>query len=584
MAKKFGFLKIVTLALCILVAPVLAACELVTINYNKQLTQVVSSFDNGRVELTREELIIMYNTTGRSRFDSSGAATQEGIESTIELGLDRKILVDMLTSDDRAELRTQLGVKKVVLDSTEIHDIWWGIYDYVNSSVLEYENQFRKEDGLEAWKDDEEEESSDSKAYTPYTKTYEVASVVRDGSVQYSLVKLPTKKDALKSEDALFDVNDETLSFSEKAQQAYTTFRTKYWNQHDSMDITGKVDKSKKSYSDKAWNKFIQNLLVNESKRELSKAVEEVFLREVQRIYDIYYQNAVLSQFQNTYTDALAVTEDDVINKFLELYNAQKEQFTVNPSAFDSMIPTKGEGVYYVANPNYFKVNHILVKFNDDQTAAIENLKKELENGRLTVSEYNLSVANIKSQTKAYNRDTQEYEPYTQVLQSLNEAMATAQTEQDKFVVFREFMHRYSEDDATLNADSCYYIPTVKTDPTTGKSNDTMEEAFADGSRALYEAGVVGKYSDFIETSYGYHIILYSGNIESIPVGENNKDILLALDAYKLNPLYNKTMLDIVIEKVTLTSFGKYEDTILGQIKADKEIVNYPKAYEDLYK
>ena len=568
-----------------MVAPVMAACELVTINYDKQLNQAVSSFDNGRVELSREELIILYNTTGRSRFDSSGAATQEGIESTIELGLDRKILVDMLTAKDQAELREALGVEQVVLNSTEIHEIWWGIYDYINSSVLEYENQFRKEDGLEIWKDEEEEsDTSDSTAYTPYSKTYEITSVAKDGIVQYNLVKLPEKQDALKEEDALFDVNDKNLSFGEKAEQAYKNFREKYWNQHDSMDITGEVDKTKKSYSDKAWNKFIQNLLVNESKRNLSKDVEEVFLREVQRIYNIYYQNAILTQFQNNYTKTLAVTEDDVVNKFLELYNAQKEQFTINPAAFDSMIPTKGEGVYYVANPNYFKVNHILVKFNDDQTDAMKSLKTELENGKITVSEYNQGVAIIKSQTKAYNRDTKEYEPYAVVLEKLNNAIATAQTEQDKFVIFREFMHRYTEDDATLNADACYYIPTEKTNPVTGASNDTMEESFADGSRELYESGVVGKYSDFIETSYGYHIIMYTGNIESIPVGENNKSILLSLDAYKLNPLYNKTMLDVVIEKVTLASFSKYEDNILARIKADKEIVNYPKAYDDLYK
>ena len=583
MAKKLGFLKFFALALGLFTAPVLAACDLVTINYDKQLNQVVSSFDNGRVELTREQLIIMYNSTGRSRFDSSGTATKEGIESTIELALDRLILVDMLTSDDQADLRDSLGVKKVVLNNTEIHDIWWGVYDYLNSSILEYENQLRKEDGLESWSEESEEEETDSTIYTPYEKTYEVQSVVRDGKIEYRLVKLPEKVDAEKQPDALFDVNDKDLSFSDKAKQAYTNFRQKYWNQHDSMDLYDTVDKTKTSYSDKAWNKFIQNLLVNESKRNLSKNVEEVFLREVQRVYDIYYQNAVLSQFQNNYTQSLAVTADDVVNKFLELYNAQKEQFTVNPAAFDSMIPTKAEGVYYVANPNYFKVNHILVKFSDEQTKAMEALKTDLENGKITVTEYNQGVANIKSQTKAYNRDTQEYEPYTQVLQTLNEAMKSATTLQDKFVIFREFMHRYSEDTATLNADACYYIPTVKTDPVTGKSNDTMEENFADTSRELYESGEVGKYSDFAETSYGYHIILYSGDIESIAVDESVTNILLALDGYKLNPLYNKTMLDVVIGKVVLTSFSKYEDNILDRIKADKDIINYPKAYDDLY-
>ena len=564
-----------------MIAPMFAACELVTVNYNKQLAEVVASFDNGSVELSREELIILYNSVGRSRYDNSSTSTKKGIESTIELGLDRAILVDLLTNENKADERKKLGVDAVVLTANEQHDIWWGIYDYINSTVLELENGFRREDKLETWPTEESSEDEDKTSYKPYEKTYEV----QKSDASYSLVKIQKEDEVAKSIDALFDVNDKSMSTNEKAILAYKNFRTKYWTQHDSMELVGKVDKTKTSYSDKAWNKYIQNLKVNESKRNLSTVVEEVFLRDVERVYKIYYQNAVLTNFQNKYTDSLTVIKSDVVNKFLELYNAQVEQFTLNPDAFDKLIPTQAEQVFYMANDNYFKVNHILVKFNDAQTKAMEEAKTQLENGVITVAEYNAKVSQIKGDTKAYNRDTEEYVPYTDVLAELNSRMSNVSNPQEKLVIFREFMHRYSEDDATLNADSCYYIPKQKTD-VNGKNLDTMQEAFADTSRELYNngAGKVGDYSNYSETSYGYHIIMYTGESQAVSSVGSEDEILTALDAYKLNPLYNKTMLDTIIEKVTLSSYSSYEKTLLSRVKADKTIVYYNKAYSDLYK
>ena len=234
-------------------------------------------------------------------------------------------------------------------------------------------------------------------------------------------------------------------------------------------------------------------------------------------------------------------------------------------------------------NDDFFKVNHILVKFSDEQTKAMESLKTELSNGIITTSEYNARVANIKANTTAYNRETKERVPYQQVLADLNARMANVVNPEEKFAIFREFMHLYSEDDATLNAESCYYIPKSKTDAN-GNNLDTMEEAFADTSREMYATGEVGAYSNYAETSYGYHIIMYTGESQSINSLGSTDEIITALDSYKLNPLYNKTMLDLIIEKVKLSTYTKYETTVLSKVKAGKEIVYYPKAYSDLYK
>ena len=551
----------------------LAACDLVTINVDKQLNEVVASFDNGKVEVTRENLIMTYNSIGNSRFDNSSTPTQEGIEQTVDLALNRAILVQFLTSDDFAAEREKLGYSKIELTTVQANTIWRNVYSYLNSAIKSYEDDLRADADAEITEPTSEE--TEETAYTPYEKTYEI--VYNEANGTYELSKIEPETEVENVSVALFDTNA-NLTFAQKAEIAYNTFREKYWEYTDSIEMNPNHPSNQtESFSDQAWNKFINSLLRSEADRNLSKVNTEAFLREVQRVYDVYYENEILTVFQENYTNSLSVTSEMVGTKFKELYNAQYEEFNANPSAFDSLIPTSGESVYYMYDANgYFKVNHILVSFSDEQNNEIEALGTQLSNGQITLDQYNKKVASVKSKTMAYNRDTGEYESMESMYNSLKNALTAAQSQAQKLVVFRDFMHRYSTDTATLNADSCYYIPL-------DEDKDTMEENFANASRELYNDGKVCAYTGWVETSYGYHIIMYTGNAQSLSTSGNNETIMLNLDAYYLNPLYNKTMLDAIIEQVTLSSYSTYETTTLNAIKSGKEIVKNPSSYSDLY-
>ena len=570
--KKINVFKYLVLALCVLLVPMLAACDLVSINMDKQLNMVAASFDNGKVEVTREELIITYNSIGNSRFDNSSTPTQSGIEQTLELALNRSILTQFLTSDDFASERERLGYDKIELTTAQSNEIWRNVYSYLNDTISSYEDDLRSEDGVEITEPTEEETEG---AYTPYEKTYEIVYDATTDS--YKIQKVETEVEVENESIALFDTNAD-LTFSQKAEIAYNTFREKYWDYTDSVIMNPNApDPNADSYSDEAWNDFISGLLRSEADRNLSRINTEAFLREVERIYNIYYQNEILTVFQNNYNETQTITNQMVVTKFRELYNAQYEEFNANPDAFDEAIPTTGESVYYMYDPTgYFKVNHFLVQFSDEQNNAIEAEEAKLNAGRITLDEYNKNVAKIKSQTQAYNRETGEYESMDTVYRNFQNAMSAAQSEAQKLVVFRDFMHKYTQDDATLNADSCYYIPL-------DEEKDTMEENFANASRELYETGKVCAYSGWVETSYGYHIIMYTGNAESISPLGSDETVILNLDAYRLNPLYNKTMLDAIIEQITLSSYSTYETTTINAIREGKEVVNYTSSYSDLY-
>ena len=570
---KMKFFKMCVLMLCVCMIPSLAGCSLVTTNVDKQLNEVVASFDNGRVEVTREDLILTYNSIGNSNYDNSSTPTQSGVEQTLNLALNRAILVDFLTADDKQAEREKLGLDKIVLTTYEANNVWRNVYSYLNSALKNNEDQLREEAG--ATLEEETTEEEESTAYTPYDKTYTYYYDSQSG--QFVLERVTEDTPYENESIALFDTSAD-LTFAEKAKQAMENFRSKYWEYTDSTEMDPTYE-SENSFSDKAWNKYINALTRAEADRNLSKEPAEIFLREVQRIYQIYYDNQILTRFQEDFEKSNDVTIDMVATKFKELYNAQYEQFTANPSAFDSLIPTSAEKVYYMQNPEgYFKVNHILIKFSDEQNDAMEAEKTKLSNGQITKTQYEANIEKIKSETKAYNRDTQEYESMDTFYSKLQSALSTATSDSTRMVVFREFMHRYSQDDATLNASACYYIPTDST-------KDTMEENFANVSRDLYDNGngQVSAISNFAETSYGYHIIMYTGKATNISASGNNQTIVERLNGYYLNPLYNKTMLDQIIENITLTSYSTYENNILNQIKADKNIVIYPSSYNDLY-
>ena len=244
--------------------------------------------------------------------------------------------------------------------------------------------------------------------------------------------------------------------------------------------------------------------------------------------------------------------------------------------------------------------------FDNDNLNEIKDLRSELNliNKAIENNEYELSgfdsigfedfatsVRKIASENEALKdqlvekdlKDEFFKQQNIDVMNSLISSLNSAQSQSAKLAVFRDFMHKYSNDDATLNAEACYYIPT-------DSSLDSMVTEFADASRDIYDNGngTVGTITGWVETEYGYHIIMYTGTPTNVDANGAIDVVLSALNNYYLNPVYSngingKTMLDKVIEQVTLTSYSTLESNILDAIKANKDIVTSESVYSDLY-
>ncbi len=557
---KHRFSKFITMlvALIFVFVPVLAGCDLVTLNQNKYLTQTVVSWGNITVE--KEDLIRTYNNYGNSAYDNSGTPTQQGIEKTIDLLIKRAVLVDYLTDAKNGKENKPI----VNLTMAQQNQVWTNVYSSINSSVNALEKVLRADEDATLVEDGEETtpEVAEYSAYKPtYSLQFKDGSAVLNKIIEDEIVENTSK--------ALYDKNDKTLTTAQKAKIAYDNF-TKLWLNH-----TDKTD-----YTDRAFSRYLNNLLKAEKDRNLSNDIKEAFLREVDRIYKIYYDNQILTVYQTQFENSVAIDAQMVQQKFLELYNAGQESYNLDNSNYKTTMQSTSTTAYF--NPknevnNWFEVYHLLIGFSDDQTSKMSALKTELQNEEITLAEYNKQIEQIKNATTVTNRYTNETITYTQLLQKVQNAVNSVQDPAVKMEKFREFVYAYSTDKNSINVENGMYIPT-------DESLDNMVKPFADASRELRALDKEGAISGLVETTYGYHIIMYAGDVANVVYTGNTNLLMTRLNNTLLTKTTNKTMLDKVIEQVSLSTYADHELSLIDQIMSGVDTVYYLDAYKDLFK
>lgn len=547
-------------ALVFAFVPMLAGCDLVTLNEGLYLSQTVGSW--GTITISKEDLIRTYNNYGNSAYDSSGTPTKEGVESTLDLLLKRAVMVQYLT--DPANGKD--GKAIVTLTMAQQNDIWRNVYSSINSSVKTLEDTLRADENATLSTSADEEEDSDVSEYAPYEPTYNL--VWDSANNVYKLEKIEETPVVENVSVQLYDRNDKTLTTAQKAKLAYDQFTKNWLERSDSSDFT-----------DRAFSRYINNLLKAEKGRGLPEDEKEAFLREVDRLYKIYYDNSILSRSQELFEKDLVITTDMVQQKFLELYNGQKELYDLTESNYKTNMQSTSTTAYY--NPagqaeNWFEVYHLLVGYSDEQNTELTNLKTMLNNEEISLAEYNKLVANVKANTIATNRFTGETMNYNELINQVQTVVNSQTSFAAKVAKFREYVYAYSTDTNSINTENGMNIPT-------NKDLDNMVEEFAMASRALHEEGDLGAVSDVVQTTYGYHVIMYLGSVPNVVYSTNTNLLMTRLNSALLTKVTNKTMLDKVIEQISLDTYADHELSFINQIMDGIDTIYYLDAYKDMF-
>ncbi len=553
--KKFFTLAFVCL---ICFSFVLTGCNLFPQNQAKYLNAPVVTFqtaDDENITITKQDLITAFNSYGASLVNSYGYTMQDAIDATIDILINREVMLDA-------------AKQNVVFGNGDLNDIWQDAYDTIISNLASYESNVIKE-----WKLDIpsslEEEESDDKAYVPYKKKAEI--VCENG--QYVIKLKDTNTQVDQNVELYYDEGEEISSLIETVNKKITS-------------------SSNKDVLTEAKRQYIEALKTSEKGQGLSTNSNEVFEREVQRIYDTVVENKYIEIYEDSIrgdNDISNISVSQVLRKLTNDMLASYTKYSLNTTQFNTDMLDNRESVNYVINENYFYVNHILLKYDESSTTTIENLEKAYKNGTISVKAYKDALEVEAEKIVVKNIQTGKstnYNPFD-IYKQLTSEM-TGVSDEKKTEIFKDYIYTYNEDTGNMNADYCYVI---------GKDDSRMVETFTETSRKLWDNGD-GEYGaiDYCVSEYGIHIIFYAGvitnpftivdpnnfNLETTNQDQLN-EIINTIKTTLLNNFNNKTLFDKVYEELETDNYSIFENMNLDVLKKNiKNLVVHSSNYKDL--
>ncbi|MBQ7886511.1 MAG: peptidylprolyl isomerase, partial [Clostridia bacterium] len=228
----------------------------------------------------------------------------------------------------------------------------------------------------------------------------------------------------------------------------------------------------------------------------------------------------------------ITVSDDEVKANFDEQVAAQKESFDATPSLYMTY-QNYGYDTYYIP-AGYRGVKHVLVKIDDAKQTEIDTLTSTVSTSESAIANATSQLEELKAEdTAAYDEEAKT--AYDEQVAALEEQLAseqanltTAQEQLTKLTeeAFAEILPTAEEVLAKAQAGENFddliaaygEDPGMESEPnkTQGymvcEGLATYEQAFQDGAMALEN---VGDISDLVKTSYGYHILQYTCDIEA---------------------------------------------------------------------
>ncbi|MGD9901080.1 MAG: hypothetical protein AB7S44_00905 [Spirochaetales bacterium] len=532
--------RIFSVLLLILFASIsmLSGCDLVSINEAKYYSTVVMTV--GDTEITKEELINRYNSIADT-YSSENYTSDKLMQITIDSIINRELILEYA--------KTEMGE----LSQYDQNAVWQEVYDYINGELKDLEDEIKVEWNIVSPTEATSEDTSVSyDTFAPYEPTVTMVSG--------DIVKVAAEADPV------------VPAIGDFVRENYNT------GLENSVYIR---------VQNEAWTRYIRTLKNSESWKNLSTDSDEVFARELTRLYDIYEGNKYISNFEEYYNNNLTldtVANRAVLDKYIELVQDSFATYSIDMDAYNSAMASDASSVYYHPNSGneYIYVSHILIPYSDEQTALISDIEDRHDKNIIDDYEYNLELAQVANQISGKERDENgvefgESKSASQILTEIQNALAAVGNDVEaRAEIFNEFIYKYNTDSGMFNAETPYVV-NLDTNVT-----DQMVAEFADASRALYYEGE-GSMSGLVLTDYGYHIIFYSYPVQNIV---DYNDLLnidaLALYNTKLSAGLEKNMYQKIYDMVTVRSYDDYQTGLINQLRSEANITIYETRYQDL--
>lgn len=558
----------------ILCMSLLAGCSLVDTDYKNYYTQAVAVVekDGKKIEISKRELLYAYQTTGYQYVQYYGMSKKEVYKQMLASLENTKILVN------KAESTFSISRDGTGLSEKEKTYLYTQVEEALNSNFdVFYEDIVGEE---------EESEETDVVKFEGYTK---------NASYDFSTKQITRENKSSGLMSGFSYITPKDINKSEDKEGLYTKF------------IQNIVSEEQRE----AYRDYYRNLKANEYGLGLSTTQKDVFMREIDRLYDSIYESYVCDKYYESILDedSMDVTAVKIANLYSSKVRSAYTQYVIEEdSTYDSTLSDSLDSMYYFKDGSedntYFTVANILIKFDDTQQALYDSYttKYEDENdGKYTYDDYLSDIEGVYSQLqpliRAKDKYTQEYVgeksdsvTVAEVYSNIKSRLLAVQTYGDVNRIGDEInnlIYEYNEDPGMLNATNNYVIGV-------DKNGDLVENSFVDsfneGAVELYDNGraEIGDISGYVKTSYGIHILVYTGKCQNLFEGINSsfslsEDGVSILAKTRVNPLVDKTYFDVLYDEIYSDNTSSYKQNHLSVIKQDYKIYEYTSNFEDLF-
>ena len=540
---------------------VLSGCNLFALDSGAYYNQTVAAieYEDKTIKITKEELAQAYSRHGES-LSSNGYSQTDAIEYLVNYLINQKVLIN----------QTNELIEDGVIEFTNNHknDIWNDAYKNVISLLADYETKIYESLNLEQPSELEEE-----KEKTTFERFNPVSEIIKLNG-EYVVRVLDNNDNS--QQTLVYDANEDVID-----------------------TIIEAVDEriGNNAYLKEAKQQYLNELVAKAKAFKQASDEETVWYNEVERIYNYAKDNNYISLYEehlvNNGNGVSPISVNDVFKYLENQIAASYNYYSLDLAKYKDEILESRENIHYFFTDKtigeFFYVSHILVKFSDEQTADLKELEEQFKNGAFATQEdYNNARQFIIDQTvvKSYGEEVKNF-----TVQNLYNELADAlegKSKEQKAQIFNEYLYQYNEDEGILSGDYNYIV---------GTESSKMVESFTEAARELYNNGngEFGDLSGMVESEYGIHILFYVKPLENmfnitnintfsltnVSETELEENINIITNTY-LSELNNKTVFDIVYEKLKADKLSLMETLDLNLLKENLKITKYVDAYKDM--
>lgn len=602
--------KVFSLVLCLVMcASVLAGCNLFGTDWEKYYNTVVATINydyvsggvthTESIDITKRELINAYNSYGYNYEQNYGYTVEEAIDMTIDTIVNRKLMAKDVE-------RTAEENGQALFNDAEKTYLWEETYDALLDNLYTYYEDIIGETSVG---DEDADEETTGTIFEEYDKLAVLQTKIdENGNKTYEIRKYnATSKTSGSSHILSLDGVNYDVEYQDS--EGNFVFKDLIYTYFEALTNASSNWRA-------SLNQYLSDVRDNYSYMTFGDD-EEVFMFELNRIYDIVKENYLVDKYTELHnnlerdgSDVSNVRADAMLSYYEGLWMADYEKYVNKASSFQTGILSDSTTVNYVNTDEntYFNVGVIKI----DLTAELEELEGKLYN-EIDEAEYqaqkqqlfeNASVE-IKDSTNgvATGKTISAKSLLEKIKTTLNgtrsygaDALVNQQIAYEKADAFVDYLYYYNDDSTYLNTDKMSAFGLSSTGEVLYNTTFSSAEndAFDQAIKELYNNGnaQVGDLSSLVYGEDGVYILFYAGKVENAltnvrDAGVNLTDLEI-MARTRVNIFNTKTIFDMCYDALySETLFDTFQEEHIKQLQDELTregdgITIYPDAYKDL--